>query len=581
MRGDFIIYFTEITDKLPYPAKLRQKFISEHNKVIDYVVDNYKDTEMFRKSVVNALNLISTKVLAGDTVPEIDYTANKPFANLEKMSVSEYKKLLGKIYIDYNDVSWNLTVDTNSGRNKPSKPTSDEVMSDQGKKTRITDHITDTPKEYLYLRAPQYPRMDTSKLFMSDYVGNEHFYMHPSLPIIPEKQTDISCTTDVKMLTDKDLMKLFPNRLIRTRAEVMYQPYGDIPMDEDLGLLIPINGYSKEDIRENIIKYPHFYQLTRLYNDEEISFYKHIEIDGKLFPTLEVWDSLPDSKFIPKTAEFIKEYVIRKYLLDRDHGVKHNYPLRGTLEPYLTLFAPPDFYGEDPIELARSCVTARVSYLRSRNPYIERYNYVKQGILPPNTSNNCPFKQYCRQNQCKIICADLVEYEYLMERNGLLNNKSVLSFPTKCLQHASECLVASEGAYKVVISDNTSDTASCLTYAAICNHYRGNTLHCSVYHLNFMEYINRIQQSWSINGSDDDLDYINIFMDKAKVVIVSNIDFMQFKDFQAQTLLNLAHNRKLHGRSTIIVSPKLNSLVGSGPFFSRLKEVFGKEVIDK
>lgn len=563
------MYFTEITDKLKYPSKYRQRLIKEHSKIINYAVEHYTKSKRFHKTIVNALNTVSYMVLNGDTIPKIDYSAPEPFADFKLLSSSDIKDGLGAIYLDADSIEWNIT---------PKQETPTERKSTQRIKENIK--LVDTPKEYLYLRAPQYPRMDTSKLFMSDYVGNEHFYMHPSLPIIPEKQTDISCTTDVKIMTDKDLMKLFPNRLIRTRAEVMYQPYGDIPMDEDLGLLIPINGYSKEDIRDNIIKYPHFYQLTRLYNDEEISFYKHIEIDGKLFPTLEVWDSLPDSKRTPKTAEFIKEYVIRKYLLDRDHGVKHNYPLRGTLEPYLTLFAPPDFYGEDPIELARACVTSRVSYLKSRNPYIERYSYVKQGILPPNTSNNCPFKQYCRQNQCKIICADLVEYEYLMERNGLLNNKSVLSFSTKCLQHASECLVASEGAYKVVISDNTSDTASCLTYAAICNHYKGNTLHCSVYHLNFMEYINRIQQSWSINGSDDDLDYINIFIDKAKVVIVSNIDFMQFKDFQAQTLLNLAHNRKLHGLSTIIVSPKLNSLVGSGPFFSRLKEVFGKEVID-
>lgn len=564
------MYFTEITDKLKYPSKYRQRLIKEHSKIISYAVEHYSKSKRFHKTIVNALNTVSYIALNGDTIPKIDYSSPEPFADFKQLSNTDIIGVLGDIYLDADSIEWNIT---------PKQETPTERKSTQRIKENVK--LVDTPKEYLYLRAPQYPRMDTSKLFMSDYVGNEHFYMHPSLPIIPEKQTDISCTTDVKLMTDRDLMKLFPNRLIRTRAEVMYQPYGDIPMDEDLGLLIPISGYSKEDIRENIIKYPHFYQLTRLYNDEEISFYKHIEIDGKLFLTLDVWDSLPDSKLIPKTAEFIKEYVIRKYLLDRDHGVKQNYPLRGTLEPYLTLFAPPDFYGEDPIELAKSCVTARVSYLRSRNPYIERYSYVKQGILPPNTSNNCPFKQYCRQNQCKIICADLVEYEYLMERNGLLNNKSVLSFSTKCLQHASECLVASEGVYKVVISDNTSDTASCLTYAAICNHYKGNTLHCSVYHLNFMEYINRTQQSWSINGSDDDLDYINIFLDKAKVVIVSNIDFIQFKDFQAQTLLNLAHNRKLHGLSTIIVSPKLNSLVGSGPFFSRLKEVFGKEVLDK
>jgi DNA replication protein DnaC len=93
-----------------------------------------------------------------------------------------------------------------------------------------------------------------------------------------------------------------------------------------------------------------------------------------------------------------------------------------------------------------------------------------------------------------------------------------------------------------------------------------------------MEYLNRTQQSWG-NGNDEELEYINIFIQKAKVLIISNIDFIQFKDYQAQLLLNIINNRNIYRQSTITVVPKLNSLVGSGTFFTRMKEIFGKDVL--
>lgn len=566
---------SQIVDSLStiYPKKHKSIIIKRHADLIDYAITHYDSTKRFRKNLIFMLNYASYTAIIGDTYV-VDM--NTPFDNIPDIEDNILRNTLQDLYLEEKKLTWDIdaittpitAVKTEINKKSTAKTTSKLVVQE------------DTPKEYLYLRAPQYPRMDTSKVVLDDIVGSERFYMHPSLPIIPEKQNEISCTTDVTKMTEKELLRLFPNHLIRTRAEIMYEPCGDIPMDKDLGLLLPIGKFTPQQFRENILKYPHFFQLTRILDDEEISFYKHIEINGKLYDTLEIWDSLPDSKLIPKTSEFIKEYIVRKYLLERDSGIEHNYPLRGTLEPYLTLFAPTSFYKENSIELAKACVKSRVSFLQSRNPYLERYKQVKQGLIMPNRVINCPFKQYCRATTCRTTCPNLNEYEYLMERNGMLGNENVYSFSPKALQNASDWLTAAQGKYKVVISNDTSDTASCLTYVAVCQHYKGNTFHCSVFHLNFNEYINRIQQSWSAAGTDDDLEYIQIFLEKAKVVIVSNLDYIQFKDFQAQTLLNLAHNRKLHNQSTIIVSPKFNSLVGSGPFFARLKEVFGKEMIE-
>lgn len=576
------LLFTDIPEKLKYPAKYRKKLIQEHTKIINYAVDNYTDSKVFKRNVINALNLVATKIVTGEALPDIDYTLTRPFADIGRMSPSEYKAALNDIYIDIENIEWNLTPTIEkSDNNTPKKETTSKAKSKPVSKDKPAPQ-EDTPKEWLFLKAPQYPRLDTTRLVLNDVINTERFYMYPSLPIIPEKQNEISCTTDVTKMTEKELLRLYPNRLIRTRAEVLYEPYGDIPMDKDLGLLLPIGDFTPAQFRENIIKFPHFFRLSRLLNDKEVSFYKHIEIDGQLYETTQIWDSLPDTKCMPMTAEFVKEYVVRRYLLEEEYGgITHKFPLRGTLDPYITLFAPPEFYKEDPVELARTCVRSRVSFYQSRNPFLERYSYVKAGKLRAyeGWNNDCPFKPYCVANECSTVCANHGEYSYLMERNGLKGNLNVYSYSPKALQNASEWLTAAQGCYKVVTPPDTTEAASCLTYVAVCQQYKGNTYHCSVYHLNFAEYINKLQQSWT-NGPDDDLEYIQIFLEKAKVVIVSNLDFMQFKDFPAQILLNLAHNRKLHQQSTIIVSPKLTSLIGSGPFFSKMKEVFGKEVID-
>ena len=568
--------FTEIISTLKYPKKLKAKISTDHARIIEYATEHFKSSKLFKTSVINAMNSITYANLCGDSY---NIEADNP---IEALQIYDNETLYDGIeaqeqglYIVYRDIEWDIKSATTS---------SDKSEKTKVRKTKVSEkpeEVIETPKEYLYLKAPQYPRFDAIKYWFNTYIGTEQFFMHPSLPIIPEKQADISCTTEVDKMTDSELLRLFPNHIIRTRAPIMYEPLDDIPMDKDLGLLIPIEGYTSEQIRENIIKYPHLFQLTRFYNNEELNFYKHIEIEGKLCSILEVWDTLPISKILPKTVEFIKEYVVRKYLLDRDNGFEHKFPLRGTLEPYLTLFAPAEFYeNQNPVELAKTCVKSRVRYLQSRNPYLERYQAVKQGRISAYETISCPFKQYCRKSVCKNVCADWAEIQYLLERNNLDKNTEIYSTTAKDFQKLSEWLTAASTSHRVVISDNTVDTASRLAYAAICQHWRGNAFHCAVYHLNFMEYLNRIQQNWGSSTTDEELEYINIFIQKAKVLIISNIDYIQFKDFQAQTLLNIVNNRKIYQQSTITVAPKLNSLVGSGTFFIRMKEIFGKEVLN-
>lgn len=573
--------YSEIIDYLPkhYPKNCTQAekeaLSSSHNAILEYGNHNIVKSRKSKKRIIDAVNAVSYAVITGEDF-DLDFDKDTIVVGPKHISVEQCWGTLKSLYIDLSDIVFDIEMSEPEIKSN----TSSTPKIRKTKALEKAEPEIETPKEYLYLKAPQYPRFDATKYWFNTYIGKEQFYMHPSLPIIPEKQSDISCTTEVDKMTDSELLRLFPNHLIRTRAPIMYEPLNDIPMDKDLGLLIPIEGYTSEQIRENIIKYPHLFQLTRIYNNEELNFYKHIEIDGKLCDIIETWDSLPISRKLPKTVEFIKEYVARKYLLDRDNGVQQKFPLRGSLEPYLTLFAPPEFYtGMNPIELAKTCVKTRIKYLQSRNPFLERYQNVKQGRIPSYETISCPFKQYCRKAICKNVCADWAEIQYLLERNNLDKNSEIYSTSAKDFQKLSEWLTAASTTHRVVISDNTVDTASRLTYAAICQYWKGNAFHCAVYNLNFMEYLNRTQQSWA-GGNDEDLEYINIFIQKAKVLIISNIDFVQFKDYQAQMLLNIVNNRKIYNQSTITVAPKLNSLVGSGTFFARMKEIFGKEVLD-
>lgn len=176
-------------------------------------------------------------------------------------------------------------------------------------------------------------------------------------------------------MTIMDMMKLYPNHFIRTRAATMYENHDGLTLDDDIGIILPIVGFSPTQVKDNIIKYPHIYKLTRYMNNKFTSFYSNIEIDGELHDTLSIWDSLPDSKKMPRNSEFIKEYVVRRYLLERDIlGVEHKYPLFGTLEPFLTLFTTSDDYIRlgytDVTDIAKQCVISRVSYKRSRNPIL-------------------------------------------------------------------------------------------------------------------------------------------------------------------------------------------------------------------
>ena len=179
-------------------------------------------------------------------------------------------------------------------------------------------------------------------------------------------------------MTDAELMHLYPDQFVRTRSPILYEKVNGLPYDDQLGVIFPISNFKKEEIIDNIIKYPHLYKLKREVDGEIISFYDDIEIDGELLSIANVWDTLPEAKYIPRQSDYIKEYVVRRYLLERDHGVQHKYPMYGSLDPYLTLFMPPSDYVDrgykDVLQIVKDCVNSRVRFKTTRNPILKRLN---------------------------------------------------------------------------------------------------------------------------------------------------------------------------------------------------------------
>lgn len=194
--------------------------------------------------------------------------------------------------------------------------------------------------------------------------------------------------------------------------------------------------------------------------------------------------------------------------------------------------------------------------------------------------NDCIFTGHCMNYRCDRSCPMLVQTGYLLERNNLSLNNPVFNSDPKSIESCMKLIDNRKGKLSVVIDKhNTSKHADLLTYCSICKYWKGSQLHSVVYHLKYSRYIDLIQKSWSSHDSEE-LDYMQIWARQSKVLIISGIDFVNFKTFQCQSLLELLQSRSSDpDNTTIIVSPALSSLVGEGGFFGRLLEILRGAVV--
>ncbi len=372
------IKFTQIPDKFKYPAKCKGALSTKHSEIVTYVVDHFRNSIKYKNQVITALNTASYYAVSDDTWPE-SWNLNDPLQSMPVVPDDSIFDVLGSLYLNLADIEWDV-VESNSSIDF--QETIESTSSMVTCKSSTMRQATPTPKEDLYIRPPMIPQFDVTKPWLQEVVNGQEYVIYTSLPGIPENQSQISVTTDISKMKSSDLLNLFPNRCIHTRAAVMYEPYGDLAFDENLGVIFPIEGFTHDEVRDNIIRYPHLYKLMRVVDGKFVSFYQNIELNGELHDVLQVWNELPDSKYIPKSTEYIKEYVVRRFLLERDKlHAQTKWALYGTLEPFLTLFMESEKYATygyaDSLALASQCVKSRVSYKQSRNPILRAVNYAK------------------------------------------------------------------------------------------------------------------------------------------------------------------------------------------------------------
>lgn len=198
--------------------------------------------------------------------------------------------------------------------------------------------------------------------------------------------------------------------------------------------------------------------------------------------------------------------------------------------------------------------------------------------------HNCIFNGHCMEEQpCNTSCPALAQTSYLLERNDIKMTSPVFKMPESDINRYYNILHNSLGKTATVVvpsGEFTNQTADALTYCAICENWRGSQLHCTVYNLKFTQYLETIQNSWSF-GSDanDTVTQMKIWASHARVLIISNLDFINFKDFQSQSLLSLLQSRVGIDLTTIVVTPTISSLVGEGQFFSRLTSILTKQKV--
>ena len=197
---------------------------------------------------------------------------------------------------------------------------------------------------------------------------------------------------------------------------------------------------------------------------------------------------------------------------------------------------------------------------------------------------NCIFTAHCTEQFCDKSCPTLVETSYLLERNGIEMDDPIFSVSDDVLKKFSNILDEYDGkVYTSLVSGSrytTVQVADIITYVAICKNWRGSRLHCTVYNLRFSKYLDELKKSWSAKSEPETLEYMRIWSESAKVLIISNLDYVNFGDFESQTMLNLLQERQSREFTTILVSPPFNQLVSTkgSVFFNRLKSILADSV---
>ena len=374
--------FSEIAEKTKYPPQYKAQIQSVVSDIIAFVSTHIPERMQGKKNIINCINTVAYIILSGDSIPD-GWTVEKLNDGLPNIKSEELAEVLGDSFIYVSDVAWDVqeNISTLTTTKLVDIPSFSAITSTETSTPKSAESVGSTIEDILLM--PKTPQFDIKSVSRSKVVDELQYTLYNSVPRIPTRQCEISLTTNVDEMTEKELLALFPDKILYPRSAELYAEIDGVEKDEVLGNLILINGYSKKQMIDNIIKYPYIHNLKRLGKSangyKQVDFWKYIEIDGEIQKTLEVWDSNKKFSALPKNKAVIEDVVVRNYLLKQDSRAKEKYQfgIYGDFQPYLMLFLPIEVYADfgykDPVELARQCVVSRVNYIKSRNPILRKF----------------------------------------------------------------------------------------------------------------------------------------------------------------------------------------------------------------
>lgn len=428
------------------------------------------------------------------------------------------------------------------------------------------------------------PAIDCTQIYLKSLdLAGRPINVYPTLPTIPTNQCEVSATTNIDTMIDMDFLKMFPNEVIRARHPMMYGTFTDVvnvhgdPMeievDEVLGYIPVINGYTREQIIDNLIKYPQFTYWYRQEGRDRTPFTKYVEIDGELVPRMK-WlreSRDPDLNNVPGNEYFIKDYMYRKYILDEEYGgIKHKYPPFGTYGPFMSLFMPKELYQKfgykDVASIGRQCVQNRIDFFRSRNPLFLMKKKMDAGQIEhflKDEKRMCPFSSQCERAFCDYSCGKNVLFDVMMKKSQI-KPQDVGAISVKLRDKVKQDLAKFKGSTIYIIANRGNkmlgDIYAWLAACKLCPYYGSDV---TVYHLKYSKYLEQLRQSWATKYEPEELIEARCFINTARVLIVSSLEYVQYKDFESQTLFSLLGERSYNREfTTIVIGPEINTWLG-------------------
>lgn len=428
------------------------------------------------------------------------------------------------------------------------------------------------------------PAIDCTQVYLKSLdLAGRPINVYPTLPTIPTNQCEVSATTNLDTMIDMDFLKMFPDEVIRARHPMMYGTFTDVvnihgdPMeievDEVLGYIPVINGYTREQIIDNIIKYPQFTYWYRQEGRDRTPFTKYVEIDGELVPRMK-WlreSKDPDLNNVPGNEYFIKDYMYRKYILDEEYGaIRHKYPPFGTYGPFMSLFMPKGLYKKygykDLASIGRQCVQNRIDFFRSRNPLFLMKKKMDAGQVEhflKDEKRMCPFSSQCERAFCDYSCGKNVLFDVMMKKSEIKPH-DVGAISVKLRDKVKQDLAKFKGCTIYITANRGNkmlgDIYAWLAACKLCPYYGSDV---TVYHLKYSKYLEQLRQSWATKYEPEELIEARCFINTARVLVVSSLEYVQYKDFESQTLFSLLGERSYNRDfTTIVIGPEINTWLG-------------------